>query len=492
VNILSEEKRTDDLAGQTVLCTDVSNVSDGIVSQDNCVSQGSATNEKKKTKSKWRKKCRVLPPDAKTYSIAVKCYDEQLKYGWDYTKSVIKRLDGFVSPNNTFLDDLQIFAIKHNRDVKLNENDMWLPSCEKPHYHIIMRCKDKKHRYRVLLILTALGIEFRKGVDDELWLNRGVETVGNFSAYATYLTHETEDAIRDGKELYSIDEVVSNLTTDEYLRVRDGYVRVSDACHKITPADLVELDQTAYKLGYDLGDYGQWYSAQPFNVRSHPKMKTVQESYRRGIEAKIAEHMEIVRLCVFIQGKPDTGKTYASMGALSGKRIYPVKSNDTGKFDRLRADHEAIVLDDTTCGNILNITDNYACHVYKRNKDNPVWAGQYFIVTSNDTFEEWLMKSKLVGRPPTSEAWRGTSDEHYLLLHSDVYKAARSRFFLCHIKEENGVNRLYCDDVSKRGSDEDQLKRCKMFVDFKKEFNKIMATYTPKVSKVVDYSEAYC
>lgn len=485
------EKGTVDVAGQTAPVGDTGNNTKDSITQNanNGQDSGSGDGKKKKSKKKWSNSCHVLAPQSKTYSIAIKCYAEQLVYGWDYVKNVIT--GKFRNQGNEFLTDMQIAAIMHDRDIVFDPDSIWLSASEKPHFHIIARCKDKRTRYRVTMILDALGIKFRDQ-DRDLWANRGVETVGSFAAYATYLTHETEDAIRDGKELYHINEVVTNLTTDEYLRVREGYIRVADAYHKITPKDLVEMDEVAYKLGYELDDFNLWYNSLPFNVRSHAKMRTIRESYDRGVDAKIAEHTEITRLSVYIKGDPDTGKTYASEHGLPGKRIYHVKSNDTGKFDNLRPSHDAIILDDTTCGNIINLTDNYLCRVYRRNKNNPIWAGEYFIVTSNLSFDNWLEKSGVkiytkdyVRRDYGSNSWY--YDECNVL--NDTYKAIRSRFYLCEIVNDNGVNRLKCNDVSRRGSYDEQLKRCEMFVKFKEEFNRIMSAYTPKVQQMVDYTK---
>lgn len=67
----------------------------------------------------------------------------------------------------------------------------------------------------------------------------------------------------------------------------------------------------------------------------------------------------MLRLCVFIYGEPNSGKTCASEKALSGKRYLTVKGSSTGKFDNLRVDHRSIIIADDVCPNLLNMTDNY-------------------------------------------------------------------------------------------------------------------------------------
>ncbi|WP_332374607.1 hypothetical protein [Lactococcus cremoris] len=82
-------------------------------------------------------------------------------------------------------DDYQVIAIVHNKDEVTD--GIWELATEKPHLHVIFRCVDKKKSVRVYKILEWLGIEFRKGLDDDLWMNHGVETVGNYSNYAVFI-----------------------------------------------------------------------------------------------------------------------------------------------------------------------------------------------------------------------------------------------------------------------------------------------------------------
>ena len=204
------------------------------ITQNDQINQASGVSAGKK---KWSKKdCKILSIADKVHSLAVKIYGEQLMYSWDYTCDVIR---------NTDPKDFQVIAIRHDRDLYAYDDLFWKPSYEKPHYHLIFRCMDRKKRIRVGQVLYQLGIRFRQGLDDELWKNHGVETVEKFSAYATYLTHETEDAVRDGKELYDISELVSNLTTAGIEEVRQGYLLVAQN-EKMTTAKWIDLDNSAY------------------------------------------------------------------------------------------------------------------------------------------------------------------------------------------------------------------------------------------------------
>lgn len=419
---------------------------------------GDSGNSSKSRGKKFKrgKETHVLPADAKVNSLAVKCYVEQLPYGEAYLMAAI---------TGTNPKDFHVIGIRHVRDTVTD--GIWANPMVKPHWHVIVRLVDSKKRMRVLQILKGLGIYFCPGVDDGLWLDHGVETIGNYAGYALYLTHETADAIRDGKEKYEMHELVSNLTIEQIEDIRAGYIRVT-AKKKLAPEELAALDQEAYDLGCKMGNFDAWYGLQPFIVRSSTKIKTIRESYSRGVEVRIVEDPKVIRLCVFIKGGSDSGKTYAAIEALAGKRVLSVGGGGTGKFDRLRPDHNAIVIDDDVCPNLLNMSDNYICHAYRRRSDNPAWAGDHLIVTSNLTFDEWLEKCGI------------DDDEHK--------KAVRSRFYICEVhRAHGGFDCLKLVKPSKRGMIEEQAARLEMFRKFRAGFDASICKYSHD-DRHVDYS----
>ena len=404
------------------------------------------------------KETHVLQAEAKVNTLAIKCYEEQLPFGEAYLINAIRTAD----PKEEY-----VIAIRQSRD--LVTEGIWATATVKPHWHFIAKLVDSKGRRRVTDWMKKFGIKFRPGIDDQLWEDHGVESIGTFAGYALYLTHETADAIRDGKEKYEMDELVSNLTIEQIEDIRAGYIRVTANKKKLTPEELAALDQEAYDLGCKMGNFDAWYGSQPFIVRSSAKIKTIRESYHRGVEARIAENPQVNRLCVFIKGDPDSGKTYGAIDALAGKRVLSVKGGGTGKFDNLRPDHDAIVIDDTVCPNLLNMSDNYICHAYRRQSNNPAWAGDYFIVTSNLTFDGWLEKCGI------------TSDENK--------DAARSRFFICDIHSSfDGTRCLNLIEPSRRGTKEVQQARLEMFRKFRAGFDASIGKYSGS-DRHVDYSD---
>ena len=449
-------------------------VSDGIIAQPNTASQA----VKKKTGSKRFAHTKVLSLYAKVYSGAIKCYEEQLPNGLQFTLDAIRNYNAHGNSG------LQILAIVHDRD-EVTDGIWEVPKLGKWHLHVIFRAVNSTYRIRVYQLLNSLGIVFRKGVDDSLIENHGLETVGNFSGYALYLTHETADSIAAGKEFYRFDEIVSNLTDDEVEQIRNGYIRTSPNA-KLSVKELITLDDEAYQLGQNLGNFQLWYDRQPFAVRSHAKMRVIRESYMRGVEARVLNDNQVLRLCVFIQGSGNIGKTYAAHAALKAigaRSIMHIGGGGSGKFDTLRPDIDAIIVDDDKVPNLLNVCDNYMCHVYKRNSNNPVWAGRYLIITSNLPFEDWVAQKCGV---PTVRYSKSAG----AVVPSEEFEAIQTRFFVCEVygvknPQEGGkaYNQLgYPHSVSNRGSVEEQKKRIDLFHEFAKSFNETIVSYQPRKS----------
>ena len=390
--------------------------------------------------------------------IALKFYDEQ-----------IPDREGFIGAIES-LEKLkyQCIAICHDRDILTD--GIWEAATEKRHYHVIFRLIDKNARMTIKRICDLLGIVFRPGLDDSLIAGHGIETVGNFAAYATYLTHETDAAVKAGKELYSLTELISNLSVEEIKQIREGYVQVAEK-RKYTEEEMAALDKEAYQLGYDLKDFEDWIQTLPFNVRRKSDTKVIRQSYEYGIKKRLEESNEVIRCCIFIEGAPNTGKTYTSRKALEACGIpfsrVLVPSDGSGKFDKLKATHKAIVIDDMPCPNMLNMSDNRFCMPYRRNSGNPVWTGLYLIITSNRTFDDYIDDNHI------------TDQKHIEALHS--------RFFECKLyADSRGHNMLEMLTPSTRGTKTEQLQRYKMFDMFRENFNDLIYDYAP-TAECVDY-----
>lgn len=469
-----------------------------IVSPDTPGSQAvSVHNSISGTRGKGRPKkneTHIVGMYSQVNTLALKFYDEQLPGVNSVYNSagLLVQHDPTATPNfiaaikGTDPKSIQVLAIPHNRDEVTD--GIWAVSKVKRHWHVLVRLVDQNKRIRVQQILAGLGIVYRQGLDDELWKEHGVETIGNFPGYVMYLTHETADAIRDAKTKYDVSEIISNLTPEEIQQVRDGYIRVSEK-RKLTQEDLIALDREAYDRGYALKTLDDWFSDQPFNVRSAAKIKVITEHYYHGVEARIKEHVEVNRVCIYIQGEPNKGKTYAAEHALleMGLNVYHVQGGGTGKFDNLTAAHEAILIDDDTCPNLLNMTDGYICQAYRRGRDNPPWTGRLFVVTSNLPFCDWLDASgmHIFKRDKNGDVMRDAYGNPVLTDRGKAHASAmRSRFFLMHIETDEGVSQLIMDgrQEAMRGSIERQQAKVDTAADFRAKFNTIIRGYRPDQS----------
>lgn len=428
-------------------------------------------------------------------SVALKLYPEQIT-GYDasradedgYVDQLLEGLKQRIRKLNA--EELEALMGVHNGDH--NHDDYWLPSIEKLHIHIILRFIRRMEngnikRERLGTILEMLGVTYRPDIDRTLWEQHGVEAVGDFVEYARYLLHWTDKAKKDGKHVYELDSLTSNLSKDKVLNILNGHKRVSEAApdenKKVQIETMIDLDHEAKQLGYDLQDFDTWYDNLPFVVRAHQSMSTIRESYYRGVTARAEDPTKngVLRLCVFIQGAPDLGKTYAAIHALDqlGASVLRVGGGGTGKMDKLKSSHDAIVIDDDVCPNLLTMSDNYICQAYRRNRDNPYWCGRYLVVTSNLSFTEWLLacgfskSSRLLDSK--AQAWHDIYDHH---------DALRSRFYIC--KMDNG--HLVCTAASTRGTYDEQMKRKKMFLAFQSQYNDITGAYK-KDNKPVNYDD---
>lgn len=355
-------------------------------------------------------------------------------------------------------DVMQVEMILHDRDY--NHDDFWAPSNEKPHIHLIGRVvidpnNQNRNKKKLSWILKKLGITYRKGTDDSLVQEHGVESCRDFSEYSVYLWHGTEKAISEGKTPYDPDDVVSNLSGVELQQIRDGYSRIVTSGKRVSPKDLEALDDAAYRLGVELGDFEAFWGSQPFKIRSHSRARTIRESYSRGVTDRINDpsRNSTIRLCVYIQGMPNTGKTYAAIQALKGFRILQIGAGRTGKFDRLQASTQALLIDDSDVDGLLQISDNYFCSLYRRNSDNPWWCGQYVIVTSNKEFDTWLTSCGVC---------------------ASQTEAVKSRFYICKM---NGNGSLELVSESTRGVPDEVNKRHEMFEEFRKKFESSTRAY---------------
>lgn len=395
-------------------------------------------------------------PNDRVRTLNLKFYDEQLPGGFDALRSVVESLDP---------KEWEAFVAVHDSDDDTT-SDFWLPATMKTHYHLVIRRPDEG-RFKILPTLAMLGIRYRVMPQDrgyifgnngkpawvpfpdlELWCRGGVTTCGDFCSAVLYLTHETQRARMDGKYQYDFEgpekHLWTNVSRDRYMSVRDGALASREGT-KATTREMMHLDEVARELGRRLGNFDAWFDSLDWKFRTNAKAKYLRKSYDVGVKEAV-ERLQasgILRTCVFIQGPPGIGKTYAvhqallALGLAEGE-IYTPTATGTGKYDELMPYHKAVALDDNAGSSILPMTDNYPCKVYRRGSGDRWWLGSHYVATSNLSFHDWAAPS-VTGRVPKANPSSysflpAVYQREIMRLEEkggqDLMQAAASRFYL--------------------------------------------------------------
>ncbi len=453
---------------QPLAAVDASVASSSVASSPTIIEENAPkVKASKATSGKASKNKSGLVMSSTVSDLNIKIYEEQLVGTIDEFKERVRSIDK---------TEYSVLAIIHDKDLVADE--IFVEAFKKLHIHIMMLKEGKDANNRTLrrkvsTFLNVVGVQFREGLDDIIWNEHGVERVQDVGASVAYLTHETPQAQKDGKEIYDRSEIITNLDPDEVQQLREGYERACEATRRVNLKTQAELADKARLFGYTGAiSWEQFEADLPFVLQKGSTYTLLRKRYAEGVAQRMEERTDILRLCVFIKGEANQGKTYAAKHAFDGKGLRVLKIGDggkTGKFDKVSEDHDVLILDDAICHDVLGMADNNAVQVYKRGADNPYWCGEYFIITSNLSFEDWAKRCGV--------------DEYTM-------KAAKSRFYICDILEQaDGRKFLHVplDCISKRGTPEEQERRRDRFIDFRKDFERIINEYRPD-GRVVDYS----
>jgi hypothetical protein len=425
-------------------------------------SKESIDENKKKGKAETTKKKKVkytLENSMKT--IAIKIYKEQLGDGG--LPAFIEAVTG-VDENK-----VQVIAIIHNKDYQ--GDDFFAPSIDKEHIHLIARVMDGKPR-KIRTWLNAFTIKLRPDEDAKLW-EHAVESAKNFEKYSAYLTHQTKEAVEDGKARYRIDELITNLSHETIQAIQLPYIYTG--MQQPTSATIDEQAnwiEIARRAGYDMENYEDFENTVPLVVMKQIERR-IKSAYNQGVRNRVEEvrRSNFTRCSIFIKGKANLGKTYACVHTFNdmGYNVICIDGGTrTGKFDKLTAHHDVMILDDARTNNVLGLADDKPCECYRRNNENPSFIGVYLVVTSNYDFDEWCKRC-------------GIDDAEEL-------NAARSRFFICEMAEIDGQKYLRVDSRVEdlRGNSEKRQKKVDMMYEFKVRFEEYVQQYQPDEIKVDD------
>jgi len=400
---------------------------------------------------------------------------------------------------NTPADKYQIHAIVHYADLlegKGTTKEFFRPSIEKPHAHLLLIVPGtdsyghrNERRLRVILnyLRNTAGIQYREDTDAELLMNggaiRGSWRDRAHIRYLCYNTHETDDARTAGKHLYDRSECHTNIPPEilaDYYKTyadsmskqaflgEEAFVNYAEACGRNILCNSQEGN--ARKCFSDF-----WQETVPFKLRSATLKTKCQDAYEYGVDKALSspDALKRIRCCIFIQGRGDMGKTYNSKAALQslGRTVYAVESGKTGKLDNLKPSDGAIVVSDNSIGDLFAMSDNMPCRAYRRGSHNPVFTGDYLIITSNMSLLAYL-------------------DKFYsdLIADYDSCEALLSRFFECQLSPDGT---LQAKSLCKRGSSDDVKTRIAMFLDFKTAFESSLKAHLAKREADDFDAEAY-
>ena len=364
-----------------------------------------------------------LKKNSSCATMAVKCYEEQfVKNGEQGLINCIKSISS---------DDIQIVAIKHDKS-------------KKTHWHIVMKKTNRDSKMRVVSTLKKVNIVFREGIDDKLWESRGVETAGDFSAYVTYLLHQTSTATAGGKQPYDKADFITNLSPVEVDAILAGYtVRRL----KIKADDYLDVARNA---GYNLEDINQFIASLNIKNMSVSFENQIQKAYQSGAKKRASEHSKISRLFIYI-------KTSNTM------------NNDTLLYiaERALADKRTRIIRGYEELNVQPYTEAVVSEV----RDVPYKGFIYQGVKELTTDYVSCLKSKNV--------WGGDIFVAVCEPHRKLYR--EEMFFVCEVKG----GKLICTKTPTVEMSDDAESLKKRYIEFRDAFTNALQVYKKDKKKQV-------
>lgn len=396
----------------------------------------------------------------------------------DEMKAYLRDMISKISPS-----EYGVHGIVHDTDnadgtASRDGITIWVSAVEKPHAHLLVIIPAGKHP-RLSQIYKALGIVWREPKPDEVidqiipddptdplyrsciesnctWVvedgkttihypddtilmtHGGVEVCSSPSALAMYLTHDTDQAIKDQKHQYDVSEIISNDMTS-YMALREKYA------YENMPTDWDSIAKAFYDWGYDLKDIDELDTRFSIKIKAKHMYDVAKREYWKGVEHNIQDLPNVNRLCIFIQSPPGIGKTYFARNYLAKRqRTFVIDGGKTGKTDRLKVSDEALVINDQYVENLINLADGYKTTTYRRGSNNGFFCGDTLVILSNRVFPDYMNEEAHI------------PDENLA--------AIEDRFYICTITDSK---KLVVIKPCTRGSMRDIEDRERRYMDFK-------------------------
>ena len=292
---------------------------------------------------------------------------------------------------NEYSDYIAIL-IKHNKDEVTD--GVWEIATVKPHYHLLFKTRNYKDRLRTSTVLNRLGIHFDKEYDEALVKGNGLEVPEHFENYAKYLLHNTPQALKDNKFVYSISDLVMNIGVGEYIEM----TAYSHSKVRLSPKEVDEFVRNKIvemeKAGMSLKDWDTLYDELPLDVkRSVRDVSILKKKFDFGLRKGIENYGILPKVNIYLKGAPNSGKTFTSLTVLRRRgRVHEITGGNTGKFDTMSPDKSCLLVDDNKVSDPLNLFDYKPAMTYRRGSGNAVCMTTTNIITRNDEFSDWLLE----------------------------------------------------------------------------------------------------
>lgn len=424
------------------------------------------------------------------YALHIRIYAEQVGCPADADRATqIKYLDDAMSKIRQTTADCGYYidAALHYADHEIKKKvkdakEVVAPDLLKVHVHLIavstrpLSKGSGVQAFRLGTLLNYLqsliGFRYNFPADLALFCNN-IKKVSlhkvaktDLPAMIAYQRHNTFDAKEDGKHLYDPIGVEPfrysndpNRSVDEeakYLR----YIGYERRKGKIVE-DATEVKLRLYDEAYDVGVKGESLKKylddlDPIIKINPAYLKVINDRYKEGADKYLSEtnaSIEHTRCCIYIEGAPDMGKTHNAIAACMDlvKNCLDVSGGHSGKLDNLTSSHKAIVFSDVGLVDYLGICDDRYCYAYKRMCNNPLWCGDYLVITYNSSLDTYLQRYA-----PNVD-----------------YNALKSRLYICTCDEAG----LHLHSRATRGTRTRQNVRDGMFIEFMDKFNEHQQEY---------------
>lgn len=441
-------------------------------------------------RGKKRRKSSGLTLESRVRSVSLKFYAEQLmppkvrskyedllksKRSADQikAKTAEKHAMSFLRDRIENLDRKYLCSgIYHNQDLVQDPDDPFEASIKKGHFHVYVWRRKEGSRFYLRELVEDLGLIYDHKQDALMWLSHGAEVIRDKCASMMYMTHETTQAILDGKHQYELSEVMKNFSDEEFAQLRAGYKRPSPK-KRLTADDWDGLSEMAYDLGRNLGDYDKWV-LEHLNTQQQAQApaKIVEKRYVAGLQRGVTETDELTRCSILIYGTAGLGKSTTvrqTLKKLGYQTCYA--TSGTGKYDSLRVSDTAIFFDDVSVKSPLSVFDNAAVILHRRGSHDRPWLGSMAVATTNLEPATWLARH--VGFSSAEDARKALASEDSSD-RAEQYRALESRLYICRL-DDDGT--LQVEHAQSRGGVVSRQAHDAKFTDFKTTFEKLLKQY---------------